>query len=489
MHGYELYQQIQAEGIDSWFAISAAGVYYSLGKLREQGWVAESRQRDGRSARKSIYRLTEKGRATFFQVMEAELASREKTYLDYDVAIYLLNRIPLQRAVPRLEERHAFLAGETREVEATLADERGDNGSPLKLAILDHKHRLLEMEQNWLAEVISGIQGDGRPHLPQEEAQPGLMVLSGDLRHYHLPDLVRLIVSGQHSGTLKVTDGGEIRTLGFKEGQPLCAAHLRRGEPATPLTSCEEVLDGLCEVFRWREGRFTFDQNLNCQDWSVAVDCTAEELILRGCRKVDNWTIIERLVPSADTIFELGAGSAQLDQLGLTSTEQQVATVVDGTKPVAEIARELDLTLFEASRVFYCLAAIGVLRAADPDKIRLRRVFRELAELVCYSTIPWRSSPDDRSCEEEVNRRVELLPIRLRNGRVEDQADPQLGTDELKEIYYTFLQRQYRVISQRFGRSNALQSFEQALRQLAPELQSVAKRYGFDRISSEEVVR
>ena len=40
MHGYELYQQIQSEGIDGWFNISAAGVYYSLRKLRDQELVA-----------------------------------------------------------------------------------------------------------------------------------------------------------------------------------------------------------------------------------------------------------------------------------------------------------------------------------------------------------------------------------------------------------------------------------------------------------------
>ena len=62
MHGYELYQQIQAEGIDDWFNVSMAGVYYSLGKLRDQEFVAESRQRGARSARRSIYRLTEEAR-------------------------------------------------------------------------------------------------------------------------------------------------------------------------------------------------------------------------------------------------------------------------------------------------------------------------------------------------------------------------------------------------------------------------------------------
>ena len=66
MHGYELHQQIQAEGIDVWFNVSMAGVYYSLGKLRDRGLVAESRQRGRRSVRKSIYRLTDEGRAAFF---------------------------------------------------------------------------------------------------------------------------------------------------------------------------------------------------------------------------------------------------------------------------------------------------------------------------------------------------------------------------------------------------------------------------------------
>ena len=82
MHGYELFQQIQAEGIDGWYNVSAAGVYYSLGKLRDLGLVAESRQHGGRSPRKSIYQLVEKGRSAFFAALEAQLASQEKSYLD-----------------------------------------------------------------------------------------------------------------------------------------------------------------------------------------------------------------------------------------------------------------------------------------------------------------------------------------------------------------------------------------------------------------------
>ena len=482
MHGYELYQQIQAENIDAWFNISMAGVYYSLGKLRDQGLVDESRRQGARSARKSIYRLTEDGRAAFFASMDAQAASRGKTYLDYDLVIYLLNKLPLQRAISLLEHRQAFLAEESKVVQAALASEQDDGQSPLKLAILDHARRFLEMEQTWLADVIRDIQGGGEARYATAGEQRGLMILSGDLHHYHLLDLIRLVVSGKHSGTLTVSDGVMIRTLSFEEGQPICASRRRQDEPAFPLPPPEQVLEGLYDLFRWQEGGFTFNQELGCEEWCVPLQLSAQDLILGGCRWVDNWTTIQRLVPSDETIFEWGAAYPRLTDLTLTETEEQVVAAVDGIKDVAAIARELGLTVFEASRAFYCLAAVGVLRTADLDKIRLRRVFREIAELMCRSTLAWRTSPEDRTCEEEVNQLCAPLPLRINQGRIEDQAAPQVKPGDLVEMYRSFLLTQLDVVGRRFGRDNARQSFERTMRQLAPELQVVAKRYGFDRL-------
>jgi hypothetical protein len=297
-----------------------------------------------------------------------------------------------------------------------------------------------------------------------------------------LPDLIRLIVSGQHSGTLTITDGAVTRTLGFEEGRPVCAACLRQDEPALPPPPPEQVLEALCDLFRWQEGQFTLDQETSCAEWCVPLSLSAEDLILCGCRWVDNWTIIQRLVPSTDAIFEMSVTPQRLAGLSLTPAEEHIVAAVDGVKDVATIARDLGLTVFETSRAFYCLAAVGAVRTGDLDKIRLRRVFREIAELMCSSTIAWRTSPEDRSCEEEVNQRCTHLPLRLNWGRIEDQADPQLKTDELVEMYRHFLLMQLDVVGRRFGRENARQSFQRTLGQLAPELQNVAKRYGFDQL-------
>ena len=487
MHGYELFQQIQGEGIDAWMNVSMAGVYYSLGKLREQALVAESRQRGSRSTRKSIYRLTEEGRAAFFEAIEVQAVSREPAYLGYDLVIYLLNKVPLQRAISLLEQHQAFLAGQAQEVQATLAAEQAD---PLQQAILDHKLRYLEMEQTWLADVVRDIQGEDRDHGGREAtSRPGrpggLMILSGNLHHYHLPDLIRLIVSGRHSGTLTLSDGVLVRTLSFQEGQPVCATARRRDEPPNPSLSHEEVMEAICDLFRWQEGEFSFDQRMEREDWCVPLRMNPQDLILCGCRWVDNWDIIQRLVPSADTIFELALPPQDLEALRLTPLEEKALDEIDGVRDVATVARQVGVTVFEASRTFYCLAAVGALRTADLDKIRLRRVFREIAELMCSGTVAWRTSPEDRTCEQEVNAETKHLPICLSEGRIEDQARPQLRTDELVEMYRSFLIAQLDVVSRRFGPANARQSFERTLRQLAPELQEVARRYSLDRLLSD----
>jgi DNA-binding PadR family transcriptional regulator len=486
MHGYELYQQIKLEGIDGWFNVSMAGVYYSLGKLRDQGWVVEARQRGGRSTRKSIYHLTEEGRDAFFAAIEAQARDEERAYLDYDLVIYLLNKVPLARATSLLEERQAFLAREMDTVAGAVAEERAGNGSPLTLAILDHRRRYLEMEHAWLADVIQDIQGEGREGATGT-GKRDLMVLSGDLHSYHLPDLLRLIVSGRHSGTLTLTDGANVRTITFAEGQPVCATAERTDEvPQTP-QSKTEVFEGLCDLFRWQEGYFSFDQKMEQKSYCVPIDLTCRDLILCGCRWVDNWDIIQRLVPSGDTIFELGPSAHTAHDLDLTPVEEQVINAVDGVKDLSTIARELSLTVFEASRASYCLTAVGVLRTADLDKIRLRRVFREIAELMCSSTVAWRTSPNDRSCEEAVNAATDNLPLCLNAGRIEDRSAPQLRTEELVEMYRSFFVKQLNVVSQRFGRANARESFQRTLRRLAPDLQEVATRYGFDRLLDERL--
>ena len=84
--------------------------------------------------------------------------------------------------------------------------------------------------------------------------------------------------------------------------------------------------------------------------------------------------------------------------------------LIDGFKDVTAIARSSGFTEFETSKTLYGLYAVGYVQPADPDKSKLRRVFREFAELMCRGALPIRTTPEEASaCEHEVNKRCGIF--------------------------------------------------------------------------------
>ena len=467
MHGYEINQYVQAEGVTAWYDISTAAIYYSLGKLRRQNLIFETRTRSG-GAEKSVYHVTELGREQFFAGMESALASEQPIRSEYDLGIFLLNKLPQDRALELLENRLDFLRRWGDGLTQTLEQERAADVQPLRLAILEHTNAYARMEIEWLSGIIRQTHGD------DVGQWRGLMLLTGDLRDFHLPDLIKLIVSGKHSGTLTVSDGALTRALSVHEGRPVCATSWRPdGEVRDPT----QVMNDVYDLFRWQEGAFTFDQRTEPSDGCTVVGISAENLILSGSRWVDNWTTIQRVVPSPDTVFERRGGVAEKGDLTLMAEERQVLDALDGLKDVTAVARECGLTEFETSKILYAFHAVGLVRPGDRDKIRLRRLFREFAELTCRGTRPYRTAPGDVGCEVAVNQRCTDLAVRLMAGRIEDHTDPALQTEQLAEVYRTFLQNQQTVVKEWFGDEVAGQLFQQVLVQISPRLRDMLDQY------------
>ena len=466
MHGYELSQYVKAEGVSVWYNISTAAIYYSLNKLHQRKMLSETRSR-GDGGERSVYHLTSLGREEFFKGMESALASEEPMHLEYDLGIFLLNKLPQDKALALLEQRLDFLRVTNAELEQALERERATEGQGLRVAILEHSVACSRMEIEWLSGIIRHLRAE------DTEGYRGLMTLNGDVRDFHLPDLIKLIVSGKHSGLLSVNDGASVRTLTFSEGRPVCATSHRPGEVALDTDS---VMNDIYDLFRWQEGEFTFDQRIGAQDECMVLDMSAEDLILAGSRWVDNWSTIQRAVPSANAVFERRRDDGECD-LDLTKDEHAVLNALDGLKDVTQVARESNLTEFETSRVLYGLHAVGLVQPGDLVKIRLRRVFREMAELMCRGTFTHRASPDDVSCEMEVNERCSDLPVQLIAGRIQDLTDPRLTTEELAEVYQRFLREQRDVVQKRFGEDVAEKLVNQVSAQISPGLRDALKQY------------
>lgn len=469
MHGYEINQYVETEGVTTWFNISTAAIYYSLNKLRRQSLIFETRSR-GVGAERSVYHLTDQGRKQFFAGMEATLASEEPVRFEYDLGIFLLNKLPQTQALTLLEKRLDFLQRQSGMLDQTLEQGRTAGMQPLQIAILEHSAACARMETEWLSNIIRQLHGDES----SMEEYRGLMLLTGDLHDFHLPDLIKLIVSGKHSGTLTVTDGTSTRTLSFHEGRPVCATSRR---PDGKVSDPQHVMNDIYDLFRWQEGEFTFDQRMEPSEGCLVLRISAEGLILAGSRWVDNWATIQRAVPSSDTVFERREERIDPDDLDIKEEEHKVLKALDGLRDVTAVARECQITEFETSKILYGFHAVGMAQPGDLAKIRLRRVFREFAELMCKSTLPYRAKPDDLACEIAVNEECQDLPIRLIAGRIEDQTNPSLRTEELAQIYRTFLQAQHSVIKKEFGKSVAEELLSQVRSQISPGLRDALEQY------------
>jgi DNA-binding PadR family transcriptional regulator len=467
MHGYEINQALKEEKVEAWLEISTAAIYYSLNKLRRLGMIAEAHAR-GSSGDRTIYHVTEHGREQFFAGMQDQLDSQEPIRSSYDLGIFMLNRLPQDQAEQLLERRIAFLQAWRADLEAQL---RTTDAHPLKQAIVRHAIALAQLDIDWLAEITDQVAEREACEAPFW----GLMTLRGDLQDYHLPDLIKLITAGKHSGTLAVTDGPKTRSVTFAEGRPHCAASLIDGEP---IKDSEQVVRDVYDLFRWQQGEYAFDQR-NCpQEGCVILDTTAPNLILEGARRLDAWDIIQRIVPSSGALFEPHHAEERRESLDLRENERRILEVVDGFKDVTSIARSVGLTEFETSKTLYGLYVIDLVQPADPDKSRLRRVFREFAELMCQGALPYRTTPEEASaCENEVNHRCDDLPVRICDGHIEDRTDASLQAGALAAVYRTFLQTQHEVLGERLSKEVADELRQHVLNRISPDLRETLKAY------------
>lgn len=467
MHGYEINLALKEEDVEIWFEISTAAIYYSLNKLRRLSMIAEVHSRASHSD-KTIYHVTDYGRGHFFSGMESLLTSEKPIHAGYDLGIFMLNRLPQDRASMLLKKRIDFLNQLKLRLESKHEEAQGHL---LKQSIIMHAKSVAQVDIDWLVNI--------RQQLHDADSCgsdfQSLMTLQGDLQDFHLPDLIKLIDMGKHSGTLVISSGPLSRSITFDKGRPHCAASLVNNKV---VEDTNQVLDNVYQLFLWQEGDFIFDQRGCPQNGCFLLNVPSDHLILEGVRRLNSWETIQRIVASSLTVFERSNLQVGYNDLILSESELRILTLIDGFSDVTSLARSSGFTEFETSKILYGLYAVGFVQLADPDKNKLHRVFREFAELTCRSALPVRTAPEDAlECEQEVNKRCEHLPVSIRNGIIEDQTSPSMQTDALADVYREFLQTQQTVLSIRLGRDIVKDLHQQVLGKISPDLREMIEKY------------
>jgi Flp pilus assembly protein TadD len=229
------------------------------------------------------------------------------------------------------------------------------------------------------------------------------MAIRGNLSEASLADVLQLLALGQKSGCLSVAREGSFGTVHFDRGRIEHAAIINRRDrlgdrlvrsgvlAADALASVAsapgladdrdlaaaliaqglvdrdvlmghyraQVEEAVYHLFSWNAGSFTFEPDTQVIDGEPLLSISADSLLLEGARRVDEWTQIEKKIPSLDLIFELDTKRLAQADVTLSPTQQRLVPLLDGGNDVHTLVERSGFDEFEVGKALYGLITAG----------------------------------------------------------------------------------------------------------------------------------
>ncbi len=238
------------------------------------------------------------------------------------------------------------------------------------------------------------------------------MAIKGSLREASLPDVLQLLSMGQKTGCLSVADRGSFGYVYFDRGRISYASivnrrdrlgdvlvkngvitqqeldeavqmqnthrDMRLGEILIEreILSREElhqyirvqIEEAVYYLFTWTQGTFSFDAEVRPDARDFVVSISPDALLLEGARRVDEWSLIEKKIPSFDLIFGVDRERVAHSDAPLTPEQEQVLPLVDGERDVTALVDASGLAEFSVAKALYGLVSAGFLQRVGKSK-------------------------------------------------------------------------------------------------------------------------
>jgi DNA-binding PadR family transcriptional regulator len=158
-HGYKLKQIITGQ-IADFAKIKLPTIYYHLEKMLQKQYVTATLEREGKRPEKTIYAITESGKAYFEELLETSLAEKYLPQFGIDGVFYFAESVDRPRLLEKLIDRKKDLDLKIqvlkKHAEHT-AQKLPQAALPFSQAIFDHHLDHLETEVKWLQNVIKEL--------------------------------------------------------------------------------------------------------------------------------------------------------------------------------------------------------------------------------------------------------------------------------------------------------------------------------------------
>lgn len=235
------------------------------------------------------------------------------------------------------------------------------------------------------------------------------MAIKGSLKEASLPDVLQLLAMGQKTGCLAVTDRSNFGYIYFDRGRITYASIVNRRDRLGDLLVKNQMIrpdqlsaaideqvrspgrklgqiliahaaitpeqleqyirlqieEAVYYLFTWSQGTFYFEADERPEEGAMLVSINPENLLLEGARRIDEWSLIEKKIPSLDLVFRL---EGDLRELELTDEQRKLIPLIDGKRSVQETIDESGMVEFDVGKALFGLIQAGLLHPVGRQK-------------------------------------------------------------------------------------------------------------------------
>jgi DNA-binding PadR family transcriptional regulator len=175
-HPYEMDFLMRARGLTESIKLNRGSLYTVVETLQRDGLIVpQETQREGRRPERTIYAITDMGRAKFDGWLRELLRKPAKEYPQFVAGLTFLGHIPRDEAVALLTERARFLDQSIEETQMHVESAKTRMGVP-RLFLIEAEFALeqAKSELRWVRTIIGEI-NDGTlawpEYMPQGQAE------------------------------------------------------------------------------------------------------------------------------------------------------------------------------------------------------------------------------------------------------------------------------------------------------------------------------
>jgi DNA-binding PadR family transcriptional regulator len=161
MHPYEMAATMRTRGQDASIRLNYGSLYGVVESLLKRGLIEEQEvMRDGRRPERTVYRITDDGRAEVDTWLAELLGSAAKEFPQFEAGLSLMGVLPPERVVDLLDRRVLALQERLSELDAIVAAATGNGVPRLFLAEMDYERAVVDADCAFTEQLARDIESE-----------------------------------------------------------------------------------------------------------------------------------------------------------------------------------------------------------------------------------------------------------------------------------------------------------------------------------------